>query len=104
MTLKVLHLLDHSVPLHSGYTFRTLAILKEQRRLGWHTVQLTSSKHYGATADEEDAEGFHFYRTRVPADGWRTKPILNQWAVIHDTERRLEQVARQTQPDLLHAH
>lgn len=104
MTLKVLHVLDHSVPLHSGYTFRTLAILKEQRRLGWDTAQLTSSKHYGATADEEDAEGFHFYRTRVPADGWRAKPILNQWAVIHDTERRLEHVARQTQPDLLHAH
>ncbi|MGB5103117.1 MAG: TIGR04063 family PEP-CTERM/XrtA system glycosyltransferase [Steroidobacteraceae bacterium] len=104
MTLRVLHILDHSIPLHSGYTFRTLAILKEQRRLGWATLQLTSSKHYGASADEEDVDGFHFYRTRVPVDGWRTKPLLNQWAVIHDTERRLEQVARQTRPDLLHAH
>jgi PEP-CTERM/exosortase A-associated glycosyltransferase len=104
MTLKVLHVLDHSAPLHSGYTFRTLAILKEQRRLGWATVQLTSSKHYGATADEEDAEGFHFYRTRVPSGGWRSKPIVNQWAVIHDTQRRLEQVAGQVQPDILHAH
>jgi PEP-CTERM/exosortase A-associated glycosyltransferase len=102
--VKILHVLDHSVPLHSGYTFRTLAILKEQRRLGWDTVQLTSSKHYGATADEEDAEGFRFYRTRAPADGWRSKPILSQWAVIHDTERRLEQLVQQTQPDLLHAH
>jgi PEP-CTERM/exosortase A-associated glycosyltransferase len=104
MTLKVLHVLDHSVPLHSGYTFRTLAILKEQRRLGWDTVQLTSSKHFCATAEEDDAEGFHFYRTKVPDGGWRSKPILNQWAVIRDTEQRLEQVARQTQPDLLHAH
>jgi len=104
MTLKVLHILDHSAPLHSGYTFRTLAILNEQRRLGWETVQLTSSKHYGATADEEDADGFHFFRTRVPDGGWRSKPILNQWAVIHDTERRLQQVVRQTNPDLLHAH
>ena len=52
MSLRILHVLDHSIPLHSGYTFRTLAILKEQRRLGWETLQLTSSKHYGATADE----------------------------------------------------
>ncbi len=30
--LRVLHVLDHSIPLHSGYTFRTLSILREQRR------------------------------------------------------------------------
>ena len=29
MTLRVLHVLDHSIPLHSGYTFRSLAILRE---------------------------------------------------------------------------
>jgi glycogen(starch) synthase len=31
MSLRILHVLDHSIPLHSGYTFRTLAILREQR-------------------------------------------------------------------------
>jgi PEP-CTERM/exosortase A-associated glycosyltransferase len=104
MTLRVLHILDHSVPLHSGYTFRTLAILREQRRIGWETLQLTTSKHYGTTADEEDVDGFHFYRTQVPQGGWRARPLLNQWAVIHDTRRRLEQVVARTRPDVLHAH
>jgi len=42
MTLRILHILDHSIPLHSGYTFRTRAILREQRRLGWETFHLTS--------------------------------------------------------------
>src|SRR5438067_70369 len=32
--MRVLHILDHSIPLHSGYTFRTRAILREQRALG----------------------------------------------------------------------
>ena len=32
MTLRVLHVLDHSVPLHSDYAFRTLAILAEQKK------------------------------------------------------------------------
>ena len=104
MSLRILHVLDHSVPLHSGYTFRTLAILAEQQRLGWQTLQLTSSKHYGATADEEDVEGFHFYRTRVRGDGWRSKPVLSQWAVVHDTRQRLEQVVSQARPDIIHAH
>jgi hypothetical protein len=31
---RILHLLDHSLPLHSGYTFRTRAILKAQEGLG----------------------------------------------------------------------
>lgn len=104
MTLRILHVLDHSIPLHSGYSFRTLAILREQRGLGWETLQLTSSKHYGAGADEEDVDGLHFYRTRVAEGGWRARPLLNQWAVIHDTRRRLGQVIARTRPDLLHAH
>ena len=33
MSLRILHVLDHSIPLHSGYTFRTLSILREQRKL-----------------------------------------------------------------------
>ena len=102
--MKILHILDHSVPLHSGYTFRTLAILKEQRRRGWETFHLTSPKHQDAPADEEDVDGLHFYRTRVPRRGWRAIPLVDQWAVIHDTERRLQQVIEATRPDLLHAH
>jgi hypothetical protein len=42
MSLRILHVLDHSLPLHSGYSFRTLAILREQRALGWQTAHLTT--------------------------------------------------------------
>ena len=104
MTLRVLHVLDHSVPLHSGYAFRTLAILAEQRKMGWTTLQLTSSKHYGSSADVEDVDGYRFYRTNVPQTGWRAHPILSQVAVIQDTQSRLEQVIEETSPDLIHAH
>ena len=30
--MRILHILDHSIPLHSGYAFRSLALLTEQRR------------------------------------------------------------------------
>jgi hypothetical protein len=33
--MRVLHILDHSIPLHSGYTFRTRAILEQQCAMGW---------------------------------------------------------------------
>jgi PEP-CTERM/exosortase A-associated glycosyltransferase len=102
--MRILHVLDHSVPLHSGYAFRTLAILRQQRRLGWETVQITSSKHHGAAQLEEDADGFRFYRT-FPSNGLVQRiPVLQQVAVIRDLERRLQQVATAVRPDILHAH
>jgi len=104
MTLRVLHVLDHSIPLHSGYTFRTLAILQEQRRLGWETFQLTSSKHYGAKAEVEEIDGYRFYRTQSAGGAWRNAPLLAHWAVISDTQHRLEQVIEETHPDIVHAH
>lgn len=63
MSLRILHVLDHSIPLHSGYTFRTLSILREQRKLGWDTCHLTSPKQINCTVAEEDVDGWHFYRT-----------------------------------------
>lgn len=103
MTLRILHVLDHSIPLHSGYTFRTLSLLREQRRLGWETSHLTSPKHTAGDADEERVDGWHFYRT--PAAGGDTRmPGLAEMALMRQLERRLEQVARQVQPQLLHAH
>jgi PEP-CTERM/exosortase A-associated glycosyltransferase len=101
--VKILHVLDHSVPLHSGYTFRTLSILRQQRALGWDTVQLTSPKH-AATIDEEEVEGFRFFRTPVASGGLRSMPVLGQLSVILDTQRRLMEVMASTRPDVVHAH
>lgn len=61
--MRILHVLDHSIPLQSGYSFRTLAILEQQRALGWETVHLTSPKHTQPFAPEEEIEGWKFYRT-----------------------------------------
>jgi len=104
MTLRVLHVLDHSIPLHSGYTFRTRAILREQRRLGWETFHLTSPKHSAPSGPEEDVDGLHFYRTLWRPQGLATLPVLNEIALMRATERRLEEVAAQVRPHLIHAH
>lgn len=102
--LKILHVLDHSVPLQSGYAFRTLAILREQRRIGFETVHVTSTKHYGASADEEEVDGLTFFRTR-PADSLlRRLPVVNQAMVSLDTATRVEEIARRLGVDVIHAH
>lgn len=104
LTMHILHILDHSIPLHSGYTFRTLSILQQQRALGWQTSHITSAKQGRCAAAEEDVDGWHFHRT-APSQGLLAKlPVLNQLAVIDSLTARLEQVARQIRPDVLHAH
>lgn len=102
MSLRILHVLDHSTPLHSGYTFRTLSILREQRKLGWETFHLTSSKQIDCDVLEEVVDGWHFYRTPVVSAS--PLPGLGEIAHMRQLERRLEQVAEQLQPNIIHAH
>ena len=97
MSLRILHVLDHSIPLHSGYTFRTLSILREQRKLGWETVHLTTPKHGPCAHREETVDGLTFYRT-PSAKG---AGLLTQMRL---TANRLSEVIGATKPDLIHAH
>ena len=41
MSVRVLHVIDHSIPLHSSCAFGALSILHEQGRPGWKTLHLT---------------------------------------------------------------
>ena len=101
--MKILHILDHSIPLHSGYTFRTVSILKAQRALGWETFHLTSPKHVNCTVDEEDVDGWHFYRTQEKVEPSRI-PGVGEMRLMNATTRRLHALAERLRPDILHAH
>lgn len=101
--MRILHVLDHSLPLHSGYAFRSAAILREQHRLGWETLQVTGPKQ-GDTTGEETAEGLRFLRAPHTSATMARLPVLNQLDVVRALRARLETVARDFRPDLVHAH
>ncbi len=102
--MRILHILDHSIPLHSGYTFRTLSIIEQQRKLGWETCHITSTKHYVNKEEEEEVDGLHFYRTFTRSSLLAKLPVLNQLAVVKDLSKRLQEVVAKEKPDILHAH
>jgi PEP-CTERM/exosortase A-associated glycosyltransferase len=102
--MRILHILDHSIPLHSGYTFRTRNILQQQRALGWETVHVTGSKHLAPAGLEEDVDGFHFYRTPTPEGVVSRLPVFEQMAVVNSLSARLDEVIATERPDILHAH
>ncbi|MCD2519385.1 glycosyltransferase, exosortase A system-associated [Massilia sp. G4R7] len=102
--MRVLHVLDHSIPLHSGYTFRTRSILREQRALGWETFHVTGSKQHSGDALEETVDGLHFYRTPASKSALAKLPVLNQKEVIDGLTKRLLDIIPMVKPDVLHAH
>lgn len=102
--MRILHVLDHSVPLHSGYTFRTLNILRQQRARGWDIVCVTTPKHTAPSPPVEVVEEFTFYRTLMQ-NGLASKiPVLNELALIAATMTTIEQVVAEKRPDIIHAH
>jgi len=111
MSVRVLHVLDHSIPLHSGYTFRTLSLLREQRKLGWDTHHLTSPKHGDGLAEkdktdalEETVDGWHFHRTPVPVASKSSLPGIGEMRLMRELEARLQTVVERLHPQIIHAH
>jgi PEP-CTERM/exosortase A-associated glycosyltransferase len=102
--MKILHILDHSLPLHSGYTFRTMSLLREQRARGWETAHLTTPKHRIATPPLEVIEGWTIYRSPPLAAPYDGLPVVREGASVLATARRIEEVAAIEKPDILHAH
>ena len=67
---RILHVLDHSLPAHSGYTFRTRALMKAQAAKGWAVAGVTGVRHPDPGPDGEMVDGLTFYRT-PPIALWR---------------------------------
>ena len=104
--LTILHILDHSLPLHSGYTFRSQEILRAQRQRGWRPLALTSPRHeknwQGPVESVEEINGFPYYRTGQVQTKQNALPAEAQ--LMRALIRRLSEVVLRERPHLLHAH
>lgn len=101
---RVLHVLDHSLPLHSGYTFRTRAILKAQEGHGLEVRGITGQRHNleapGGPSPEE-ADGLTFHRTHGTPAG---PPALRELGEIEALDAAIHALAQEWRPDIIHAH
>src|SRR5207245_3312206 len=89
--MTVLHVLDHSVPLHSGYSYRSRSIVEFQRRLGLRPVVLTSPKHGSEVDAVETIEGVCHHRT---ARERGRVPFVRELQLMARTAARVAAVAR----------
>jgi PEP-CTERM/exosortase A-associated glycosyltransferase len=98
--MRILHVLDHGLPLQSGYTFRTRAILKSQQAHGWQVAAVTGPRHGPAAAGLETVDGLDFHRTLAPRRGG----AAGEFAGLAAFARRIAQAAEAFRPDVIHAH
>lgn len=104
--LRLIHILDHSLPLHSGYAFRSESIFRAQAKRGWQLAVITSPKHQeswkGKWEAQETIGDFPYYRTglSVPSrfHGYYEARLISTLS------RRIMHVASTFRPDIIHAH
>ena len=99
--MRILHVLDHGLPLQSGYTFRTRASCALMMARGWDVAAVTGARYHHDAPAHEAVDGIDFHRTpralQLPAP-------LGEAAEIAAFSRRIAAVAKDFRPDIIHAH
>ena len=93
--MRILHVLDHALPLQSGYTFRTRAILKASRERGWQVAGVSGPRQKTSAAGWEEVDGLSFYRT--PA-------VRGEVRGLAAFARSIAAAVRDFRPEVIHAH
>jgi glycogen synthase len=100
--MRVLHVLDRSLPLVAGYTTRAAEILEHQAALGLDPVALTGARQ-GGPAVPSSIHGVAHHRTPVP-ERFRGVPLIGEGAEMVALGRRILALHREVPFDVLHAH
>lgn len=102
--MRILHVLDRSLPTVAGYTTRSAAIVEHQAALGLSPRALTGPRQGGG--DPEMYRGIKYLRTEPPdvLGVFDQAPVAREALEMSALYRRILSVHREEPFDLLHAH
>ena len=105
--MKVLHVLNLSIPDLTGYSIRSKYIVEFQKELGLSPIVVTSPK-YPRLIQYEEIGGIPYYRAYSEPDNLEKLtlkvPFIREQTIMWNLQRTIEKVARSTRVDLIHAH
>jgi PEP-CTERM/exosortase A-associated glycosyltransferase len=104
MIRNVLHLLDVSPPIVSGYSTRSQYIILNQRKLGLNPFAVTSP-HHPCNSKEEIIKGIRYFRTSISASQIiASLPIFTELYYVDAVCNRILEIAKSNHIDIIHAH
>jgi len=107
----VLHVLDHSWPVLSGYSVRSRNLVTSQNRLGQAMVVVTGPLHQldDPAASDTVVDGVPYWRT--PISGTLTSPalrrrwpVLREWAIVRSLRHRILKLVDRQPVSIIYAH
>ena len=108
--LKILHVLEKSLPDTGGYTIRARAIIENQIKLGMQVVVVTSPlmPPEMVKGEVETLFGVKHYRTNsipVPASArTRIGRYITRALMLYRYRKELTRIVADEKPDVIHAH
>jgi len=109
--LRVLHVLDHSWPVHDGYSIRSLHLIAAQHRLGLRPQALTGPLQTVDDPNAAEAVVENITYRRTPFGGkfseWAISqrwPGVREASVVLLIRNRILEVVEKEPVDLIHAH
>ena len=108
---RVLHVLDHSWPVHTGYSLRSLHLVAAQYRLGLRPRALSGPLQMADDPKAIDTVVGEISYSRTPYGGkfseWAIsgrRPLLREVAVVRLIRNRILDLIKNEPVDLIHAH
>lgn len=100
--MKILHVLQFSLPRLYGYSIRSDAVLRAQKAHGLDVVALTGAVEDMGQGRREEINGIRYYRT--PGGIKHSLRGLREWKLHRYLLRQLMEVAEIERPDVIHVH
>lgn len=102
--MKVYHILDHFIPLYSGYTFRSKYIMQFQQKCGLEVQAIVSPKHSQNLAKKETIEGVPCTRIHINSGLWGKIPYLKEYHFLQFFKNKIVEILKENPPDIIHSH
>lgn len=102
--MRVLHVLDHSLPYADGYGYRASSLIKALNAKGIDTLQVTGVAHDQFDSDIENVGGLDFIRTQKGKNPFVKIPALGELSGRRKLRKNVEQILKDNSVDIIHVH
>lgn len=106
--MKILHILNISIPDASGYAIRSKYIVEFQKKIGLAPVVITSPRQQEQRGEMEEINGIKYYRTSCNNNLFGNMlegiPVLKEKILMKSLRDSVKEIAGKEKIDIIHAH